>query len=164
MRWRRNGNGNDRRGELIPRRQGSVRIRKAALQAIIAHARQDAPDECCGLLVGPPTLVEPPYTEGTIEEAVRATNVERGPTRYRIDPVEHVVLQKRLRGTGRAIAGAYHSHTHAPAVPSVSDLAEAFYPEFVYLIVSLANPDRPEIRGWRIIDAIATELTLTAMP
>ena len=149
---------------MIPRRQDSVRIRQAVLEAIIAHATQDAPDECCGLLVGTATLVEPPYGEGTIEEAVRATNVERGPTRYRIDPVEHVVLQKRLRGTGRAIAGAYHSHTHAPAVPSASDLAEAFYPEFVYVIVSLADPGRPEIRGWRIIDAIATELALASAP
>ena len=149
---------------MIPRRQDSLRIRESALREIIAHARQDAPDECCGLLVGPAAPVEPPYGDGPIDEAVRVTNVDRGPTRYRINPVEHVRLQKRLRGTGRAIAGAYHSHTRAPAVPSVSDLAEAFYPEFVYLIVSLADPERPEIRGWRIIDAIATELSLTAAP
>ena len=140
-----------------------VRIRAAVLDEIVAHAKEDAPDECCGLLVGSAAPAEGPHTGGPIEEAVRVTNLERGPTRYRIDPVEHLRLQKRLRGTGRAIAGAYHSHTQAPAVPSPADLSEAFYPEFVYVIVSLANLDHPEIRGWWIVDAAAREIALIAI-
>lgn len=149
---------------MTPDAQGSVRIRAAVLQEIVAHAREHAPDECCGLLVGPAALVEPSSAGGVLDEAVRTTNVERGPTRYQIDPREHLALQKRLRGTGRAVAGAYHSHPHSSAVPSLSDLAEAFYPELVYVIVSLADPDRPEVRGWRIADAVAVEVVLVSTP
>ena len=131
------------------------------LQAIVAHALQDAPDECCGLLAGPAPGGE--HAAGLIDEAVPATNLERGPTRYRIDPAEHVRLQKRLRGTGRAIAGAYHSHTRSPAAPSESDLKEAYYPEFVYLIVSVVRPHDPEFRAWRIEEGTAAEIELTAV-
>ena len=134
------------------------------LQEIVAHALQDAPDECCGLLIGPPEPGEEPNAVRPIDAAVRATNIERGPTRYQIDPAEHVALQKRLRGTGRIIAGAYHSHTRSPAVPSESDLREAFYPEFVYLIVSVARPHEPEIRAWRIVEGTAVEVQLAGVP
>ena len=66
-------------------------ILQSAIDAIVAHARESAPDECCGLLVG---------TGDRIDEAVRARNLERGPTRYRIDPRDHIALSKRLRGSG----------------------------------------------------------------
>ena len=97
------------------------------IDAIVAHA-QDAPDECCGLLVG---------AGDRIDEAVRARNLERGPARYRIDPRDHIALMKRLRGSDRDVIGAYHSHPRSGAAPSASDVAEAYYPDFVYLIVSL---------------------------
>ena len=133
------------------------------LREIVAHARQDAPDECCGLLIGP---APPPGADGPalIDEAVRAANLERGPARYRVDPAQHVALQKRLRGTGRIIAGAYHSHPRTDAVPSRSDLDEAFYPDFVYVIVSLKRPRGPVVRAWRIRDAAATEMTIERIP
>lgn len=114
---------------------------------MIAHARDDAPDECCGLLVG----------DGqAIDEAVRTSSVERSPTRFQVDPREHLALVKHLRGTGRDVRGAYHSHPRSPAVPSRSDLREAFYPEFVYVIVSLAGTE-PDMRAWRIVAEVATE-------
>ena len=134
------------------------------LHDIAEHARQDSPDECCGLLVGSDGLLDLQRPEGVIDEAVRATNLERGPTRYRIDPMEHLALQKRLRGTGRAVAGAYHSHPGTSAAPSMSDVTEAFYPEFLYVIVSLARPDHPEIRAWRIRNRAAREVTLVPQP
>ena len=126
-------------------------ILQSAIDAIVAHARQTAPDECCGLLVG---------TGARIDEAVHARNLEAGPTRYRIDPADHIALIKRLRGTDRAILGVYHSHPRSSGVPSASDVAEAFYPDFVYLIVSLAAADRPECRAWRIRDGAAEEIRL----
>lgn len=119
---------------------GTISIDARVIDDVIAHAVQDTPDECCGLLVGHSLL---------IDEAVRTTNLERGPTRYRVHPAEHLALVKRLRGTGREVVGAYHSHPTTPAIPSVSDVREAFDPEFVYLIVSLEGPE-PELRAWRI--------------
>jgi proteasome lid subunit RPN8/RPN11 len=130
---------------------GEVKIRRAAVDAMIAHARLDAPNECCGLLVGAGTL---------IDEAVRVRNIEAGPARYTLDPAEHIAVNARLRGSGRAVLGAYHSHPRTSATPSPSDLAEAFYPDFVYVIVSLARPDRPECRGWRIRAGAAVEVGL----
>ena len=117
------------------------------IEDVIAHAQRDAPDECCGLLVGH-CLV--------IDEAVRTASLERGPTRYRVDPAQHLALVKRLRGTGREVVGAYHSHPATPAVPSAADVREAFYPEFVYVIVSLEGPE-PDVRAWRIVGTEVTE-------
>jgi proteasome lid subunit RPN8/RPN11 len=127
------------------------RILPSVIDAMTTHAQESAPAECCGLLVG---------GGGEILDAVRTRNVEEGPTRYRIDPLEHIALLKRLRGSGRAIVGAYHSHPRSAAEPSPSDIAEAFYPDFVYVIVSLAAADRPECRGWRIRDGVAEEVRL----
>jgi proteasome lid subunit RPN8/RPN11 len=117
---------------------------------MVAHARQDSPDECCGLLIG---------DRHVIDEAVRTTNLERSPARFRVDPAAHLTLVKRLRGSGREVLGAYHSHPHSPAVPSASDLREAFYPEFVYVIVSLAGLE-PETRAWRIVGEAAREVRI----
>jgi proteasome lid subunit RPN8/RPN11 len=132
-----------------------VLILQQTIDAIVAHARETAPDECCGLLVG---------TEAAIDEAVRTRNLEAGPSRFQVDPADHIALLKRLRGTSRTIAGAYHSHPRSSATPSPSDVAEAFYPDFVYLIVSLAVPARPECRAWRIRDGAAEEIALLVGP
>jgi [CysO sulfur-carrier protein]-S-L-cysteine hydrolase len=126
------------------------RIRTGVLAAIGAHAQRDAPAECCGLLVG---------TGDLIDEAVPTRNLEPHPSRYEIDPQDHIKIDRRLRGTGRAIVGAYHSHTGTPAVPSPRDLAEAHYPDFVWIIVSLAGA-APDFRAWRMPSGIATEVSL----
>ena len=127
-----------------------VGIAAAVLQAVFAHARDEAPRECCGLLVG---------TGSSIDEAVRTSNVEPGTTRYRVDPADHFRLIKRLRGTGRDILGAYHSHPRSPARPSPTDIAEASGEGFLYVIASLAE-GTPEIRAFRIHGAAAREVTL----
>ena len=132
-----------------------MRIRQTVIDELVTHARNAAPNECCGLLVG---------TDEAILEAVRTKNIEEGPSRYRIDPVEHIALMKRLRGADRTIVGVYHSHPRSPAVPSPSDLTEAFYPDFVYVIVSLASEAPPECRAWRIRNGAAKEIPLLLDP
>lgn len=121
----------------------AVKVAPAVLAHIVAHARTETPRECCGLLVGPPEL-------HVIDEAVATTNIEPGTTRYVVDPADHFRLMKRLRGTDREIVGGYHSHPRSPAVPSRTDVAEAFSGGFLYLIVSLLDADRPDVRAWRI--------------
>jgi proteasome lid subunit RPN8/RPN11 len=118
-----------------------VQVRQAVLDDVASHAREEAPFECCGLLVA---------AAGVIVESVRMRNLERSRTRYLIDPAQHIETNRRLRGTGRSVAGAYHSHPDSPAIPSVSDLAEAHYPEFLYIIVSLADARVPSVRGYRL--------------
>ena len=84
------------------------------------------------------------------------------PARYRIDPRDHIALNRRLRGTGRAVIGSYHSHPATPAVPSPRDVAEAHYPEFLWLIVSLQG-DEPDYRLYRMAGGESFELELIAL-
>ena len=104
------------------------RIRHAALDVIVAHARAEAPAECCGMLVG---------LDASIDEAVRARNIAASPTRFLIDPKDHFAARRAARRRGLEVLGFYHSHPHSPAWPSPTDVTEAAYPDSVYLIVSL---------------------------
>jgi proteasome lid subunit RPN8/RPN11 len=112
-------------------------------RALVAHARRDRPCECCGLLVGSGTRVV---------LAVPARNVDAAPaTRYRVDPRQHLVLQRVLRGATPPlkIIGVYHSHPHGDATPSESDIAEANYDDWIYVIVGL-TPRAARVRAFRI--------------
>jgi proteasome lid subunit RPN8/RPN11 len=113
-----------------------LRIDREALTAIVAHARRDAPNECCGLLVGRP---------GEILEAVPAGNGAGDPTRrYEISPADYFAQIKRCRRISAAqsesfgVLGAYHSHPRGGPHPSETDTAEAFR-DFVFVIVGLAG-------------------------
>jgi proteasome lid subunit RPN8/RPN11 len=119
----------------------SIEIDTGVLAAMIEHARREAPLECCGLLLGTP---------GWIEECVPTRNARASETAYLIDPAEHFAVVKRVRGSGRDILGAYHSHPRSPAVPSPTDREEAHYEEFLYVIISLADPAFPDVRGYRL--------------
>ena len=121
-----------------------IEIRSEVIAEMIEHARQDAPLECCGLLLGVPG------SPGQIEGSVRTRNVRESVRTYLIDPAEHLAVMKRARAEGRAVLGAYHSHPRSPAVPSPTDLAEAHYEEFLYIIVSLAHQAAPDVRGYRL--------------
>jgi proteasome lid subunit RPN8/RPN11 len=126
-------------------------VLSAAREAMIAHARDEAPLECCGLLLG---------ARGVVEEAVRARNLRRSRTAYLVDPADHFATIRRARKEGRTIVGAYHSHPRSPAVPSPADLQEAQFPEFLYVIVSLVDPQAPDVRGYRLTRDAFTPATL----
>ena len=79
--------------------------------------------------------------------------------RYEIDARVHVATNRRLRGTGRAVVGAYHSHPHSPAWPSASDLAEAYYAEFIWVIVSL-TAGAETLKAFRLDGACIVELAI----
>jgi len=115
-------------------------IRTRVIDAIIDHARRDAPLECCGLLVA---------QDGVIDESVPVRNLKRSPVAYLIDPADHFAALKRTRAERRDVVGAYHSHPRSPAVPSPTDLAQA-HEEFLYVIVSLAAAP-PDVRGYRLV-------------
>lgn len=109
----------------------AARVARAALDTIIAHAREAAPAECCGLLLG---------RDGMVVEAVRTRNVADEPlSRFVIDPKDHIDRRREARRRGFDVVGFYHSHPRSPAVPSATDRAEAAYPDHLYLIVSLAQ-------------------------
>jgi proteasome lid subunit RPN8/RPN11 len=131
--------------------------------AIVAHARRDAPNECCGLLIGqvgtaqsdPHVLESGPH----VLEAVPASNAASDPTRrYEISPVDYFAQIKRCRRISDAqsgnfeVLGAYHSHPRGGPDPSETDTAQAFR-DFVFVIVGLAGAaGGMEIRAYRFED------------
>jgi proteasome lid subunit RPN8/RPN11 len=132
-----------------------VEVRRTVLEALVAHAREEAPTECCGLLVG---------RAGRIERAVRARNTLDSPTRYLIDPADQIAATRSARENGEAVVGFYHSHPASSPTPSATDRAEAAYPGHWYLIVSPGSASADaEVRGFRLCDS-GNFLPVTLVP
>jgi len=129
-----------------------VRIAPDLLEAIVEHARRDAPNECCGMVAG---------RDGEATRVYRARNAEASPFRYVIHPQDQFRITMEIEDGGEQIAAIYHSHTKSPAEPSQTDinLAEN-WPEPLYVICSLANPDAPDVRAWAIRDGSVAEVEL----
>jgi proteasome lid subunit RPN8/RPN11 len=132
-----------------------IRIRTAVLDAMISHAREDVPLECCGLLLGAGSLVD---------ECVRTRNALASETAYLVDPAEIFAARRAARRDGRAILGAYHSHPRSPAIPSPTDLAEAHDADLLYVIVSLAEAGFPDVRGYRLEEGNFVQTPLVPVP
>jgi proteasome lid subunit RPN8/RPN11 len=100
--------------------------------------------------------------EASIDEAVRAKNIAPGPTRFLINPKDHIDARRAARGRGLEVVGFYHSHPHSPAWPSPTDVSEAAYPDSVYLIVGVEG-SAVETRLFRIAHGSAIELPLESV-
>jgi desampylase len=117
-----------------------VGMRAPALDSAVAHAREAAPNECCGLLLG---------HDDEVVEAARSRNIADDPAnRFLIDPADHFAALRMARERGLEVVGFYHSHPRSPAEPSARDLAEFSYPDHLYLIVGLRG-DPAEISLFR---------------
>jgi [CysO sulfur-carrier protein]-S-L-cysteine hydrolase len=123
--------------------------------AVWAHVRAEAPHEGCGLLLGRP---------GALVHAWPARNRLASATRYEIHPEDHFAALREARRLGLEVIGAYHSHPASPAVPSATDLAEAFA-GFLFVIASLM-PGGPAaaLRGWALRDGNFEEIALVRTP
>ena len=121
-----------------------VKLSAEHRDALIAHAREEAPNECCGYLRG---------RDGRVEEVVRSTNLRASPYGYELDP-QSLLAANELDDEGFEV-GIYHSHPKSAAEPSQTDINLAHYPHWTYLIVSLAG--EPDVRAWRIADGRVEE-------
>ena len=123
----------------------------AARTQIVREARNAAPEECCGLLIG---------TEDRIDEARPARNAAEQPTtRFLIDPRDHFEAIRAARSRGLEVVGFYHSHPRSPAVPSETDRAEVTYGDYLSLIVGLRERE-PDVRLYRFVDGNFLEVPL----
>ena len=120
---------------------------------MIAHVRSEAPNEGCGMLAG---------TDGSVLAVFPARNAAASPIRFTIHPEDllHIVRTVEYERNWQ-IVGIFHSHVASPAYPSATDVAEAEfdmgngelaerYPGAMHVVISLANPAEPDVRGYTI--------------
>ncbi len=125
-------------------------IPAAVRDEIVAHARAGLPNEACGILAG---------LDGRVERFFPAEPDEPSPYYYRIESRDQIRIMNEIDAAGLDLLGIYHSHTSSPAYPSRTDAEQAFWPDAVYVIVSLAGADA-DVRGYRMHDMTVTEETL----
>jgi proteasome lid subunit RPN8/RPN11 len=131
-------------------------------ESIIAQARADYPNESCGLIVGDGLAAD----GGRALRYVPTRNRAASPYRYEIDPNELLRLTIETDDADEVFWGIVHSHTHTPAAPSPTDIGQAFYPDALYLLVTLSEAEadpttgEPGIRAWRIVEGTVHEVAL----
>jgi proteasome lid subunit RPN8/RPN11 len=125
-------------------------ITQEVLDAIVAHARRDHPDEACGIVAGPAGSDRP-------ERFVPMLNAARSPTFYEFDSADLLRLYRDLDARDEEPVVVYHSHTATEAFPSRTDVTYASEPGAHYLLVSTREPDRDEVRSFRIVDGQVSE-------
>jgi proteasome lid subunit RPN8/RPN11 len=128
-------------------------VPRRIIDEIVAHAREDAPHECCGLVGG---------KDGEPVTAYRTRNAFESPMRFNIHPSDLFrVLEKDMPDAGEELLALYHSHPVSEAAPSQTDinLAEN-WPGTIWLICSLADPDEPVVRGFLIDGTDVEEVEL----
>jgi proteasome lid subunit RPN8/RPN11 len=128
-----------------------VKIARPLLDDIVEHARADSPNECCGMIAA---------LDGRAVAVHRAANAAASPLRYEIDGMEQYRIQSAIEEAGHDLGAIYHSHTRSAPYPSQTDVNLAFYPESLYVIVGVAQPEAPEVKAYRIVDGRITEATL----
>jgi [CysO sulfur-carrier protein]-S-L-cysteine hydrolase len=127
-----------------------MRIARSMLDRIVAQARDEAPNECCGI-VG--------TRDGEAVTLYPLRNAAASPLRYEIDPREQLRTFEALDEAGLEAGIIYHSHTRSAPLPSQTDINLAFYPEALYLIVGVAGED-DDVRAWSIADGQVAEASL----
>ena len=142
----------------------SVALPAGIRAAIRAHARQDYPNEACGIVIG----TAPAAEGGSAIRFEPTRNAAASPLRYEIDPADLFRLTFAADDADEAFWAVVHSHVRSPARPSPTDIGLALYPDALYVLVSLAESEvepstgEPGIRAWRIVDGEVFEVELTA--
>ena len=131
-----------------------LRVPQGTIDRMIAHARADEPNECCGLLLG---------VDEVVHDAVAARNIRSSATQYEIDPADHIAAIRRARASGQSVLGAYHSHPRGPSHPSERDAAEMSDPSMRHVIVSLAS-EPPVVGAFAWVDGNFVAIDLVPEP
>lgn len=125
-----------------------VELDGVLFKEIVEHGLRGFPNEACGLLAG---------RDGQAVRFYPMRNADASPVTYRLDPREQLQVFDELEREGLQLFGIVHSHTHSEPYPSETDRRQAFYPESLYLILGLADRERPVLRAFRIVEGEVTE-------
>ena len=124
-----------------------MRISQAFLDRLVAQARDEAPNECCGIIA---------TEDGRAVEIHPARNAAASPLKYEMDGMEQYRIQTAIEDAGRELGAIYHSHTRSDPYPSQTDINLAFYPDALYVILGVKS-DEPDVRAFRIVDGEVSE-------
>jgi [CysO sulfur-carrier protein]-S-L-cysteine hydrolase len=129
-----------------------VHIDRALLERVVAHARRDFPNECCGMIA---------VRDGRAVAVREATNIQASPLRFEVDPLEVLRVDEDFEAAGAELGAIYHSHTRSEPYPSQTDIAFAkrWGPGVEWLIVGVSRDGaEPKVRSYRIDDGTVTEV------
>ena len=126
-------------------------ITNSQLQQMITHVVTVLPNEGCGFLAG---------SSGRVLQVYPVTNMEHSPSRYRMDPEEQIHYMTAIDQVGWQMLGIFHSHPSGPPSPSEIDREQAYYPQAVYVILSLSGTIGWQARGFRLKKKQWVEITL----
>lgn len=128
-----------------------MKFTQSQIDEMIAHARDDLPNECCGVIAS---------ENDTATTVHRAINAAASPLRYEIDSKDFLRIYNLIDDADQDVGAIYHSHTRSAAYPSQTDINLALWPDALYIIVSLAA-DNPDVKAFRIVDRKVEEVALT---
>lgn len=129
-----------------------MKISRELIEEMVAHAREDLPNECCGMVGG---------RDGVASSVVRVENAAASPLRYEMDPQGQYDALKSIEDGGEELLAIYHSHTKSAAYPSQTDVNQAVaWPEQVYVIVSLADAEAPDVKAYLLQDMKIADVEL----
>jgi proteasome lid subunit RPN8/RPN11 len=131
-----------------------MRIAQSLINEMVAHAREDLPNECCGMVGG---------ADGEASTVIPVVNSAASPLRFEMDPQGQYNALKAIEDDGKEMLAIYHSHTKSAAYPSQTDVNQAVnWPDAIYLIVSLEDPENPVVKGYWLKDLKVADVELVA--
>ncbi|MGE5281464.1 MAG: Mov34/MPN/PAD-1 family protein [Chloroflexota bacterium] len=129
-----------------------MRISQSLIDEMVAHAREDLPNECCGMVGG---------SDGTAASVVRVENAAASPLRFEMDSQGQYDALKQIEDGGDELLAIYHSHTKSAAYPSQTDVNQAVnWPDAIYVIVSLEDPEAPDVKAYWLKDLAIADAEL----
>ena len=133
-------------------RQDNVTLPRHIVNRIMAHVQKSPEAEVCGLIA---------MRDGIVTRSIPIPNLaEDIQHRYRMDPAAPIEAMRTIRTQGESLFAIYHSHPSSQAQPSATDIAEAAYPDCLYLIISLNTKGVLEMRGFRIHKGYSREIAI----
>ncbi len=128
-----------------------MRISPALYDEMVAHARAEAPNECCGMVAS---------RDGEAVTVYPTTNAAASPLRFEIDPAEQIRIHGEIEAAELELGAIYHSHTRTEPRPSQTDINfAAWWPGVLWIIVGLADGEAI-VQTWRIDDGTVSEAQL----
>ena len=127
-----------------------LHINKPIYQTILAHLQNQYPLEACGLLAG--------TANGRVTHHYPIDNILQSQTAYEMDPRQQIEAMLTIEANNQQLLAIYHSHPHSPPYPSPTDVAYAYYPEAIQLIISLLSLSAPQTRAFTIQEGQINEV------